>query len=545
LNLAKRVDDDKETKDARIAQIKKSFAFAQFSKKRFDAAMKTFSELQIDPPHVIGLFPDLLPVEVRKRYEYPMAIPHLEGAELETATECLIRYLTKKRSDMLNVEEEEMTDPVVLKQRTELSETIDTTLLKCYLKTNPAMVGPLLRVSNKCSVTISEQLLKEHEFFQELVMLYKNRGLHRRALELLYKHGQKSGRLQGHSETTHYLQRLGPDHLDLILEFSKWVIKVDAEDGFSIFASDDYPEIAQLPQDLVLAHLQNHAPGLVVKYLEFVIMKWSNTTPDFHNRLLQVYLDQVVSPMEVYLASLKGTRPAPAGSEPGELGATRTKLLAFLAKSSHYTPQRMISRFLDIDGLYEERAMLLGRIGRHDQALSIYAHKLHDPKKAEEYCKKHYDAEDKDTRDVFVSLLEIYLKPPEGERVNVSAAQGVLKRHSDRIDATKALELLPLTTKVSEIHEFLVAVMRKRYARRRQGQILMNLLKSERLQAHEELLRYHAKRITIGDETLCPVCRKYGARFRWTTEPFARGCLMGSHASCWLHVGFRPTCVRL
>jgi Vam6/Vps39-like protein vacuolar protein sorting-associated protein 39 len=90
----------------------------------------------------------------------------------------------------------------------------------------------------------------------------------------------------------------------------------------------------------------------------------------------------------------------------------------------------------------------------------------------------------------------------------VSAAQGVLKRHSDRIDATKALELLPLTTKVSEIHEFLVAVMRKRYARRRQGQILMNLLKSERLQAHEELLRYHAKRVTIGDETLCPVCRK-------------------------------------
>ena len=43
--------------------------------------------------------------------------------------------------------------------------------------------------------------------------------------------------------------------------------------------------------------------------------------------------------------------------------------------------------------------MLLGRIGRHDQALHIYAHKLHDPKKAEEYCKIHYDPEDKDTQD--------------------------------------------------------------------------------------------------------------------------------------------------
>ena len=71
--------------------------------------------------------------------------------------------------------------------------------------------------------------------------------------------------------------------------------------------------------------------------------------------------------------------------------------------------------------------MLLGRIGRHDQALHIYAHKLHDPKKAEEYCKIHYDPEDKDTRDVFISLLEIYLKPPEDERVNVRAAQGACK----------------------------------------------------------------------------------------------------------------------
>ena len=283
LNLAKRVDEDRETKDARIAEIKKSFAFAQFSKKRFDAAMKTFSELDIEPPHVIGLFPDLLPTEIRKRYDYPMPIPHLEGAELETATEYLIRYvvihtlvcalcsfqlspaslfgcalecvlmevcaereqsqlvavrgtlgilpvptrtmliyrgfavvirscpryLTKKRSDMQSADEVEETEPAALRQRAELSETIDTTLLKCYLKTNPAMVGPLLRVSNKCSVQISEQLLKEHGFFQELVMLYKNRGLHRRALELLYKHGQKPGRLQGHYETMSYLQRLG------------------------------------------------------------------------------------------------------------------------------------------------------------------------------------------------------------------------------------------------------------------------------------------------------------------------------------------------
>jgi hypothetical protein len=45
---------------------------------------------------------------------------------------------------------------------------------------------PLLRRPNKCNVTVSEQLLKQSGRYQELVMLYKNRGLHRRALELMY-----------------------------------------------------------------------------------------------------------------------------------------------------------------------------------------------------------------------------------------------------------------------------------------------------------------------------------------------------------------------
>jgi len=286
------------------------------------------------------------------------------------------------------------------------------------------------------------------------------------------------------------------------------VMAADAEDGFSIFASDDFPEIAQLPQDKVLAHLEQHAPFLVVQYLEHIVFKWNNAQAEFHNRLLQVYLDQVVVPMQDYLKGLGGRQPAKACQEPGDLGKNRSKLHKFLRESKHYTPQRMISRFFDIDGLYEERAMLLGRIGRHDQALNIYAHKLSDPAKAEEYCRTVYDEDDKDTREVFISLLQIYLKPPEGVRVNLNVALGILKRHYDKLDTAKALDLLPDNTKVSDIHAFLTAVMRKRFAARKQGQVLMNLLKAKRLQVHQELLRFHAKRITIDDFRLCVVCRK-------------------------------------
>jgi hypothetical protein len=45
-----------------------------------------------------------------------------------------------------------------------------------------------------------------------------------------------------------YLQQLGPDYMDLILEFSKWVIKTDKTAGFSIFAADDFPDLQSLNQ---------------------------------------------------------------------------------------------------------------------------------------------------------------------------------------------------------------------------------------------------------------------------------------------------------
>ena len=51
-------------------------------------------------------------------------------------------------------------------------------------------------------------------------------------------------------------------------------------------------------------------------------------------------------------------------------------------------------------GLFEERALLLGRLKRHDVALAIYAHVLKDPQMAEDYCKKIYNPEKEDNKEV-------------------------------------------------------------------------------------------------------------------------------------------------
>lgn len=77
-----------------------------------------------------------------------------------------------------------------------------------------------------------------------------------------------------------------------------------------------------------------------------------------------------------------------------------TKLLRFIDIDQHFGIDRLygllsstgisccpsfytilIWLFLD---LFEARAVLLGRLGRHDQALELYVYRMHDYQKAEE-----------------------------------------------------------------------------------------------------------------------------------------------------------------
>lgn len=51
-------------------------------------------------------------------------------------------------------------------------------------------------------------------------------------------------------------------------------------------------------------------------------------------------------------------------------------------------------------GLYEERAIILGKLGRHEQALSIYVSVLGDIQRAKEYCDKVYQKGGNDAKQV-------------------------------------------------------------------------------------------------------------------------------------------------
>jgi len=530
LKLAELSQESEIEKEKRIRNIKNLYAFELFCQRRFDESLKLFSRLGTDPSHVIGLYPNLLPQDFRKNLEYPDKLPELTDLECERGYLYLIEYLTQKRNELTKDMDKEMSTSAIvegnktIKSRKQLSQIIDTTMLKCYLQTNDALVAPLLRLKdNNCHVDESERVLKKKEKFSELIILYEKKGLHQKALTVLMKQAARpDSPLKGHERTVQYLQHLGSDHLKLIFEYAEWVLKQFPEDGLKIF-TEDLPEVETLPRDQVLDYLEHIKNDLAAEYLEHIIIDCKDEKEEFHNRLVDLYRERVHRLRMEYVHSLpEGHRPLEEGEElvDSELGQMRQKLISFLHLSQHYIPERLLTRF-PTNGFYEERAILLGRLGRHEQALDIYIHTLRNMKLAEEYCDKNYAKDKEGNKDVYYLLLKMFLSPPDPQSDSphsqrdtllghnrLDVALKLLVNHATKIDTTKALELLPSDTKLRDILTYLENVMESQAAQRRSNQILKSMLYAENLQVTENLIQLQRVKVDVTEDDICRACKK-------------------------------------
>lgn len=132
------------------------------------------------------------------------------------------------------------------------------------------------------------------------------------------------------------------------------------EEGLKIF-TEDVLEVENLPRAKVLDFLLREHEPLVVPYLEHVIHTWEDNNPFFHNALVRMLREKVMGKKGTYTD--------------GQLQHLKAKLLAFLEKSNYYTPETVLIHFPS-DSLFEERAVVLGKLDSHEQALSIYVHIL-------------------------------------------------------------------------------------------------------------------------------------------------------------------------
>lgn len=177
-----------------------------------------------------------------------------------------------------------------------IAKLVDTTLFRAYMYASPSLAGPLFRIDNFCDPEVVNEKLLETNRYHDLVDFFYGKKLHRQALELLKKFGEAdkedeaAPQLHGPRRTIMYLQSLPPEMIELILDFARWPLDKDPELAMEIFVADS-ENAETLPRSKVLDFLQSKDRRFAVKYLEHVIHELNDTTPGFHQRLADIYIE--------------------------------------------------------------------------------------------------------------------------------------------------------------------------------------------------------------------------------------------------------------
>ncbi|KAF9509816.1 hypothetical protein BS47DRAFT_1411338 [Hydnum rufescens UP504] len=546
-------------KDRRISYIRGLQAVSLFSEGNFDEAINTFLELDINPAKVVSLYPDSIAGRLAKprdqwitlfggkpshvgtpfvdgggqtgsgavitteatdvtvsSADVQATVPSGEGKIISPtnqtnrqSVETLLRYLSDRRPKLSGALATHNISPSRSFELPFLSETtvddllalpdapllalvpnqlllfaqiVDTALFKSYLVIRPGLVGSLCRLDNWCEVSEVEEVLRER----------KGKKMHEKALALLHDLSKEKVDLNDKLEPAiRYLQKLGPEHLPLIFNSAQWVIDADHGLGLQIFTAEE----VQLPRGRVADFLMGIDATLCIGFIENLIDELGETDSTFHDRLADLYL--------------KGALDSRQTEEARQ--AAYAKLLRFVRDSRSYRPDRLFSRLPP-----NSRAILLGRLGKHEAALEIYVYRLHDYSEAEEYCKSVYNSSP-DPTGVFLTLLRIYLRPTPPSSSSPSGASptilnallipaiDLISRHSPRMDPVEVLKLLPPLVPASDVRAFLLESLN---GPRIQTQVLREIWKAKEHDADAKLINLQGKRARVTDSRICPQCHK-------------------------------------
>ncbi|KAM4066919.1 SPX domain-containing protein [Hirsutella rhossiliensis] len=431
-----------------------------------------------------------------------------------SAEEVAERFLRTTQSESEQKLEEELCNTFRL---------VDTTLFRSYMLSQPLLAGSLFRIPNFCDPEVVKEKLWEHNRFTELVDFFYGKKLHREALDLLHKFGsadepdEAAPTLHGPDRTIQYLQNLPPSAIDLILEHAAWTLKSNPSYAMEIFVGDT-ENAETLPRDQVISFLQSVDTSLERQYLEHIINELDDMTPDFHNRLV-----------DLYVKNLGDT------TRGGEWDSLMDKCIRFLRDSRQvYSLTKALGLMPQDDAaFYEARAVVLSNMGEHREALEIYVFKMKDFIKAEEYCNRLYKAQETTaspsndgtslvipedaTKSIYHTLLSLYLKPPRPHKEQLEPALDLLSKHGSRLPATSTMGLIPDDLPVSALEAYFRGGIRSVTSLVNESRVVAGLRKAESISV---AARLHLgddeaggqggrnRHVTITDERHCVVCHK-------------------------------------
>lgn len=197
----------------------------------------------------------------------------------------------------------------------------------------------------------------------------------------------------------------------------------------------------------------------------------------------------------------------------------REKLREFLNKFNCLQPETVLKSFPEND-LLEERAIVLGKLKRHEKVLAIHVQILGDIPKAIAYCDTVYKDDADAAKTIFIQLIRILLNPPaqppysgvelhpKCRAPNLEAVLELLELHATKLDPHAVLSILPGDIPLVRLQPFLDTALQHSLERRHNAQVLKGLLYSSNLQLQEQRMHLESKSVLVSEFSVCQVCSK-------------------------------------
>ncbi|WFD24307.1 Vacuolar morphogenesis protein 6 [Malassezia equina] len=440
-----------------------------YAEGHFETAMDEFLQVDFNPAWALALYPASIagalarPRSVWLHYFHvrePREAP-LSDEEERAALSALARFLTDRRRVLrplvANTEQRDtlaretlldlpttcVLSSLSAEQQQAMAHMVDTALVKVFLQTKPALVGPLCRVDNACDVDEVGPLLRSQGLRTELVALLRGKSLHADALHELQQACMEDEREATIERLVAYLSSLGPEHVDLLLTHARWVVDHAPSYALSIFTCEEH--LTTLPARRVAMSLAAQDVALAQAYLARVLEAGSQDA-SLHTQYAQWALQ----------ASAQG--------------AEAHELISFLHSSTLYDAETLLDDMPPAPALPAVRAALLGRLGRHDEALHLYVHVLHDVPAAKMYCAAHAHAAPRGA--LFTTLVHLVAAEAPMELPHVYA---LLAQHASALALDDILQVLPPTTPVLDVRALLERALSATSAARAQLRVEQSL----------------------------------------------------------------------
>lgn len=518
-------------------------------------------------------------------YGTPNEIPSTEADE---QMQVLQDQLTQRAYDMIQTVLE------ASRQGNEYAALIDNALARLYAQRGPlARLAAFLKSANSCDPVQIADVVRGAGASWELADLYAQRQLWDQTLEIWTELIESTPvDEQSPRDVTDVVRVLDEaDRADLREKYAFWVVKRDSTAGVKLLAQSSTTfssssststtqDVQKSPQEILSDLRSAGATEAAFSFLEQLVLNSRQQSKELHTELLNELFDRITTSLQndsvknLFVSSTKdyvegGYAESFAGhlalqSHTGENGATassaiqdRIKFIMLIQGSNVLDVQALLQRIQDNHHesqesightqngtsnaashalMTYERAILLGKLHKDEEAIRLLATELHDANSAEAYCLqggvvlspftasqvanamvvsapssstpsvdplqnnilsyaklvargtkstiKKTTRESKDT--LLKVLLEIYMKGWQGEKYNYETATAhLLNTQALHLSTLEILPLVPEHWPLKTLETFLTRNLRRDYHTRHKGLIQRHVALSRSLEVTE------------------------------------------------------------